>query len=51
MFNEKIGHGSEFLNINKILLKYAINCGIYKYKDYSKYPFLYNNLIVNSNIL
>lgn len=33
-----VGHNSEFKDNNTKLLKYAIECGVYNYVDYSKSP-------------
>jgi predicted metal-dependent hydrolase len=47
MFNKEIGHGDEFIRLNKLLLEQAILAKIYTYKDYSKFPFTYNGIYVN----
>lgn len=47
----EIGHTPLFLEINKILLEQAIECNIYKYKNYNIYPENYCGIQLTSNIL
>lgn len=46
-----IGHGKEFIQIFKDLLKESIRLGIYNYIDYSKNPQEYCGLVITSNVL
>jgi hypothetical protein len=46
-----IGHGIEFKNIFIILVKEAIQLGLYKYEDYSKNPKSYCGLVLSSQII
>ena len=47
----EIGHTPLFTKINTYLLKKADELGIYKYKNYYKYPEEYCGMILSSNIL
>ena len=47
----EIGHTPLFLNINKILLEQAIECNVYKYKNYNIYPENYCGIQLSTNIL
>ena len=47
----EIGHTPLFKNINIELLKHAINCGVYLYKDYNINPEEYCGIELNNNIL
>jgi len=47
----EIGHTPLFRRINKELLKYAIECGVYKYKDYNSSPEDYCGIELTNNIL
>jgi predicted metal-dependent hydrolase len=47
----EIGHGPLFQKIFKKFLEEAINIGIYKYDNYSKYPQEYCGLNLNSSII
>lgn len=47
----EIGHTPLFKRINKELLKCAIECNIYSYKDYNTYPEDYCGIILSNNIL
>ena len=47
----EIGHTPLFLEINKILLEKAIECKIYKYKNYNLYPENYCGIQLSSNIM
>ena len=47
----EIGHTPLFLRINKILLRQGIECGVYKYKNYSQNPENYCGILLSSNIL
>jgi predicted SprT family Zn-dependent metalloprotease len=46
-----IGHGKEFIQIFKDLLKESIRLGIYNYIDYSKNPKEYCGIVITSNVL
>ena len=47
----EIGHTPLFKNINIELLKHAINCNVYYYKDYNITPEEYCGVELNNNIL
>lgn len=47
----EIGHGPLFQKIFKKFLEEAINIGIYKYENYSKYPQEYCGINLNSSII
>ena len=47
----EIGHTPLFKNINIELLKHAVNCNIYYYKDYNINPEEYCGIELNNNIL
>lgn len=47
----EIGHTPLFKRINKELLQYAIECGVYKYKNYNVYPEDYCGIELSNNIL
>ena len=47
----EIGHTPLFRKINKELLKYAIECDVYKYKDYNSNPEDYCGIELTNNIL
>jgi len=47
----EIGHTPLFLKINKVLLKYGIECKVYKYKNYSMFPENYCGIKLSTNIL
>lgn len=51
MICPEIGHTQLFGDINKYMLKKAIDIGIYKYKDYSINPIEYCGLDLNVNVL
>jgi hypothetical protein len=45
------GHGIEFVEKFRFLLKESINLGIYNYEDYSKKPKEYCGITINNNVL
>ena len=47
----EIGHTPLFLKINKILLKQAIECNVYVFKDYGLFPENYCGIMLSSNII
>lgn len=47
----EIGHTPLFRRINKELLKYAIECDVYQYKDYNSNPEDYCGIELTNNIL
>jgi hypothetical protein len=47
----EIGHTSLFKKINLELLKYAIDCGVYSYKNYNALPEQYCGILLSNNIL
>lgn len=47
----EIGHTSLFKKINLELLKYAIECGVYSYKNYNALPEQYCGIQLANNIL
>ena len=47
----EIGHTPLFLKINKILLKQAIECNVYKFKDYGVFPENYCGIVLSTNII
>ena len=47
----EIGHTSLFKKINLELLKYAIDCGVYSYKNYNALPEQYCGIQLSNNIL
>ena len=47
----EIGHTPLFRRINKELLKYGIECGVYTFKDYNMYPEDYCGIELTNNIL
>ena len=47
----EIGHTPLFRRINKEILKYGIECDVYKYKDYNTYPEDYCGIELTNNIL
>ncbi len=47
----EIGHTPLFKRINKELLKYAIECNMYSYKDYNTFPEDYCGITLSNNIL
>ena len=47
----EIGHTPLFLEINKILLEQAIECNVYKYKNYNLYPENYCGIQLSTNII
>ena len=47
----EIGHTPLFLKINKILLKQAVECNVYVYKNYSLYPEDYCGIKLSTTIL
>lgn len=49
--NPIMGHGQEFRDIFKLLLKESIAVGIYKYANYAAQPVEYCGMMINSNIL
>jgi predicted metal-dependent hydrolase len=44
------GHGKEFKDIFKFLVKEAINIGVYDYANYSEKPVEYCNILISSQI-
>ena len=44
-------HDSQFYEYNRWLLNKAIECKIYKYHDYKLFPIMYNNILINKNII
>ena len=46
-----IGHGDEFKRIFVILVKEAIELGLYKYEDYAKNPKSYCGITLVSQII
>jgi len=51
LMTKEIGHPPEFWRNFKILLKEAINIGIYEQIDYAKFPVKYCGMKIRSNIL
>lgn len=51
MMNDLWGHQSDFWILFKFMLENAIECGIYKPVDYSKYPIDYCGLLISYNPL
>lgn len=49
--NPIIGHGKEFINIFRDLVKESMKLGIYKYRDYSESPVEYCGIMINSNVI
>ena len=47
----EIGHTPLFKRINKDLLNYGIECGVYKYKNYNLYPEDYCGIELSNTIL
>ena len=47
----EIGHTPLFKKINLELLKYAIDCGVYSYKNYNALPEQYCGIQLSNNIL
>ena len=47
----EIGHTPLFNQINKRLLEYAVECGVYQYKDYDRKPEEYCGIEINTNLL
>ena len=47
----EIGHTQLFKKINQILLKYAIECNLYSWKNYNSSPLEYCGIELNNNIL
>jgi len=47
----EIGHTPLFQKINRILLKQAIKCNVYKYENYSLIPKEYCGITLSTNIL
>jgi len=50
-FEDEDSHDEKFWRLNKLLLRLAVEIDVYKYEDYSKTPFFYNNKMVDQNIL
>ena len=46
-----IGHGIEFINIFKFLIKSAIEINVYEYVDYAKKPVNYCDMELNSQVV
>tara|TARA_B100000902_G_scaffold320126_1_gene312590 strand:- start:127 stop:717 length:591 start_codon:yes stop_codon:yes gene_type:complete len=47
----EIGHTPLFKEINQELLRYAIECNVYSYKDYNSFPEDYCGIRLSNNIL
>jgi hypothetical protein len=45
------GHGQEFKNIFKLLVKESISAGIYQYQNYQTKPQEYCGIVINSTII
>lgn len=45
------GHGPEFRNVFRMLVKEAIEIGIYRYADYEKSPVEYCGMVINTQIV
>lgn len=51
IITKEYGHGNEFITNFQMLLKKAIDFGIYKFVDYSQSPERYCNMTLNTMIL
>jgi hypothetical protein len=51
VMNSEWGHGTEFWQMFRLVLENAVECGIYKSTDYSKYPQNYCGIVIDQSPL